>query len=144
MTEMIANVNELTSLRDALQAKIAAASARGCKQIRICLGASCTILRPRPALVRKAWTSNGGFSSSTIGRPFPDTVLIDHRRETCATASRMEYTPELYCGRPKLAPQLSLLASGSPHGAFMAANRRHLDCRAAHTRKYSESNISSG
>jgi NADH-quinone oxidoreductase subunit F len=41
MTQTIANVNELTSLRDALQAKLAASSANGCKQIRICLGASC-------------------------------------------------------------------------------------------------------
>ncbi len=41
MTQTIASVHELTSLRDALQAKIAAAQAKGCKQIRICLGASC-------------------------------------------------------------------------------------------------------
>ena len=41
MTQTIANVKELTALRDSLQAKIAASSAKGCKQIRICLGASC-------------------------------------------------------------------------------------------------------
>ena len=35
MTQTIANVYELNSLRDALQAKIAAAAAKGCKQIRI-------------------------------------------------------------------------------------------------------------
>ena len=41
MTQTIANPNELNALRGALQAKLAAAAAKGCKQVRVCLGASC-------------------------------------------------------------------------------------------------------
>jgi NADH-quinone oxidoreductase subunit F len=41
MTQTIANLKELTALRDDLRAKIAGQAAEGHKHIRICLGASC-------------------------------------------------------------------------------------------------------
>ena len=41
MTQIIANVKELTALRDAVRAEKAKRAAEGHKQIRICLGASC-------------------------------------------------------------------------------------------------------
>ncbi len=56
MTQIIANVKELTALRDAVCAEKAEQSAQGHKQIRICLGASCIAsgaLKVRAALEKE-------------------------------------------------------------------------------------------
>jgi NADH-quinone oxidoreductase subunit F len=70
MTQIIASVQELTALRDAVRAEQAKQKAEGHKQIRICLGASCIAsgaLKVRAALESEIAERQMGQQVSIVG-----------------------------------------------------------------------------